>query len=180
MEQDKGIREKRSQKNPLQLEDLSHCQKWILQDKEILRFNPFGMPVPEYPGVCIIKSGVLVCRMNSSEALILQIENDAVKVPKGAMYTCITDSLGLLMVKGESLQEFMERVTHLDLFGQGCKLPCLIQGPLLEITCQIIILWRNHQEVVLIAFPRGYLRSITKALLEEGEDLGISPLLRES
>ncbi|RLB13770.1 MAG: sarcosine oxidase subunit gamma SoxG [Deltaproteobacteria bacterium] len=156
--------------------DLSHRPKWDLQDSDLSRFRPFGLCIPENPGQCIFEKGILINRMNRTQCAIWHLVGKNPGPLEERAYTEITDGLTLLALSGKGTLEVMERVTTLDLGAPSPTPPCLIQGPILRIPCQVVLLRRaGHEATVLFSFPRGYGQAMAEALLHSGKDLGLTP-----
>lgn len=156
--------------------DLSHRSKWDLQDSDLSRFRPFGMPVPEKPGQCVFEKGILINRMNRTQCAIWHVEGKRPKQTMETAYTEMTDGQVLLAVTGKDALGVMESVTTLDLGAPSLTPPCLIQGPVLHIPCQVVLFSRNGDEAtVLFSFSRGYGQAMAEALLHSGKDLGLTP-----
>ena len=156
--------------------DLSHCRKWDLQASHLSRFRPFGISVPDTPGQCVFNNGILINRMNRTQCYIWELVANKLRAPRSVSYTDITDGHALLVVTGSLALEVMQRVTNLDLGAPSLTPPCLIQGPILRIPCQVVLLRRaGHEATVLFSFPRGYGQAMAEALLHSGKDLGLTP-----
>jgi hypothetical protein len=70
----------------------------------------------------------------------------------------------------------MEKVSSLDLASTKGQPPFLLQGPVLEIPCQVVVLARNNEiPVILTAFSRGYGQSMAHTILESGNVFGLRP-----
>jgi hypothetical protein len=69
----------------------------------------------------------------------------------------------------------MEKLTSLDLAAPNQNAPYLVQGPVLHIPCQVVVLDKGACPVVLAALSRGYGQSMAHAILESGKDLGLRP-----
>ena len=156
--------------------DLSHCRKWDLQDSNLSRFRPFGISIPDKPGQCVFNNGILVNRMNRTQCYIWELAANKLRPPRSVSYTDITDGHALLAVTGPSALEIMERVTNLDLGAPSLSPPCLLQGPVFHIPCQVVLLSRSSTgATILFSFSRGYGQSVADALLHSGRDLGLTP-----
>ena len=156
--------------------DLSHRSKWDLQDSDLFGFQPFGLPVPEKPGLCVFKKGILVNRMNRTQCAIWHLAGERPKPPAESAYTETTDGLTLLAVTGKDALGVMERVSALDLAAPGLETPCLIQGPILHIPCQVVLFSRSDEEAtILFSFSRGYGQAMAEAMLHSGKGLGLTP-----
>jgi hypothetical protein len=156
--------------------DLSHRSKWDLQDADLSRFRPFGLAVPEKPGRCVYKKGMLVNRMNRTQCAIWHLAGKKPGSPKEAAYTETTDSVALLAVTGKDTLGVMEQITNLDLGASSLTTPCLIQGPILHIPCQVVLFSRSEGDAtILFSFSRGYGQTMAEALLDSGKNLGLMP-----
>ena len=156
--------------------DLSHKTKWDLQDADLARFQPWGLTIPESPGECALEGGLLINRMNRTQCAIWQLGQGEPDAPQEGAYTEMTDGLALLAVTGASGLAVMERVTSLDLASPRLKPPCLIQGPILHIPCQAVLLSKEADAAtVLFSFSRGYGQTVAEAMLHAGADLGLKP-----
>ncbi|NIR15166.1 MAG: sarcosine oxidase subunit gamma SoxG, partial [Desulfobacterales bacterium] len=50
--------------------DLSHIPKWEVQDADLAHIRPMDVGIPEHSGDCILENGILVNRMNPTQAII--------------------------------------------------------------------------------------------------------------
>lgn len=156
--------------------DLSHRRRWDLQDKNVGRFKPFGLEVPETPGQVTYENGLFINRMNGTQCSIWHLAGDWDNPPTEPAYTEITDGQALLAIVGAKAHDVLERVTNLDLTNPGLDLPALIQGPVMHIPCQVVVLsGENMPQGAIIGFSRGYGQAMAEALLETGADLGLLP-----
>jgi hypothetical protein len=156
--------------------DLSHRSKWDLQDSDLSWFRAFGLSVPEKPGRCAFSKGILINRMNRTQCTIWHLAGERPKPPAESAYTETTDGLTLLAVTGKDALGIMERVCTLDLAAPGLETPCLIQGPILHIPCQLVLFSRSDEEAtILFSCSRGYGQSMAEAMLHSGKGLGLTP-----
>ncbi len=156
--------------------DLSHRDKWDVQDGDITSFKPFGLTVPEKPGRCRYEKGLLINRMNRTQCAIWHLSGKRPETPEETAYTETTDGLTLLAVTGKDVLALMEHVTTLDLAAPGLETPCLIQGPIFHIPCQVVLFSRKEGETtILFSFSRGYGQAMAEAMLHAGRDLGLKP-----
>lgn len=156
--------------------DLSHRSRWDLQDADLSRFRPFGLMVPQNPGQCVYKKGIIINRMNRTQCALWHLAGKRPKPPEEPAYTETTDGRALLAVTGSAILGFMERVTNLDLGAPSLTPPCLVQGPILHIPCQVVLFSRDGDDAtVLFSFSRGYGQAMAEALLHSGKDLGLMP-----
>ncbi|WP_419938926.1 2Fe-2S iron-sulfur cluster-binding protein [Candidatus Palauibacter sp.] len=155
------------------LVDLSHRARWDVQHRNIGTLRPSGLDVPRRPGEVVVRDGLMINRMNGTQASIWHVGPGATPaMPDGPHYTDTTDSHGWLALLGGSVPEVLESVTGLDLFEPGRPRPFLTQGPILHVPCQIVT-WR--EDLVLIACSRGYGRTFVEALFESGRRAGLRP-----
>jgi hypothetical protein len=156
--------------------DLSHKTKFDLEDRNLAQFKPWSIEVPQNYGQCAFKDGVLINRMNRTQCYIWHLGDGEVETPGERAYTEITDGHCLLAVTGRDALAVMERASYLDLGNPELKPPCLIQGPVLHIPCQVVLFKRDTDSAtVLFSFSRGYGQAMVEALLHSGSDLGIKP-----
>jgi len=153
--------------------DLSHRARWDVQHRDIRTVQPFGIDVPRTPGDVAIRDGLMINRMNGTQASIWHVGPDAPPaMPDGPHYTDTTDSHCWLALLGDAVPEVLESVADLDLFEPARARPFLTQGPVLHVPCQVVT-WRD--DAVLLAFSRGYGQTFVEALLESGRRAGLRP-----
>jgi hypothetical protein len=125
------------------LVDLSHVPKWDVQDADLTHVRPMDVAIPGRPGDCILENGLLINRMNATQAAIWHL---------------------------------LEKVTALDLYSRAMRPPFLLQGPVLRIPSQIVLLGHKiAPSAVLIACPRGYAQSMSEAFLDACTEWGLRP-----
>ena len=155
------------------LVDLCHRARWDVQHRNIGTLRPFGLDVPRRPGEVAVRDGLMINRMNGTQASIWHVGPGAAPaMPDGPHYTDTTDSHCWLALLGDSVPEVLESVTSLDLFEPGCPRPLLTQGPILHVSCQVVT-WRN--DAALVSFSRGYAQTFVEALLDSGRRTGLLP-----
>ena len=155
------------------LSDLSHWPKRDLQDKDPSRIAMEGGVVPDSPGQVSIQNGCIISRLNRTQAVVWQFGKDPDKWPSHSAVTDITDAYALLGLFGPSTGGILEKVTALDLWPGDKSPPFLLQGPVLHIPMQVVVV--GDQPGVLMAFARGYGQSVVDALLEAGAEFGLKP-----
>ncbi|GBC61455.1 sarcosine oxidase subunit gamma SoxG [Desulfonema ishimotonii] len=156
--------------------DLSHRSRWDLQDKNISDMTPFGVAVPATPGECVLENGILVNRMNGTQAALLHLAGDQPESPEAAAFTETTEATVFLALTGKNVFSITEKLTGLDLADPAKKAPFLIQGPLSHVPCQITVLKRDGNDgVVLLTCSRGYGHNMVHAILGAGEEFGMRP-----
>ena len=156
--------------------DLSHRAKWDLQDGDIAVVEPWGITVPEKPGQCLLETGVLINRMNRTQASIWHLSGERLQPPDGSAYTDTTDTTLFLALAGKQVFSITEKLTSLDLLDPGKKAPFLLQGPLSYVPCQIVVLKKYKKSgTILLTCSRGYAHDMVHAILEAGEEFGLRP-----
>ena len=153
------------------LVDLSHRSRWDVQDRAVGEARPFEQAVPEAWGGVHEGAGLLVNRMNRTQASIWHIgPQPAPETPTAVEFTETTDSHCWVAVIGAETPRVMQAVTSLDLFPPGVEEPRLVQGPVLHVPAQIVTFPRD---CALIAVARGYGQTFADAFLHSTVDLGL-------
>ncbi|UCE51018.1 MAG: sarcosine oxidase subunit gamma SoxG [Desulfobacterales bacterium] len=154
------------------LVDLSHIAKWDVQHAHLSQIQPMGTAIPQTPRACIFKDSVFINRLNQTQASVWHICGLKAEMPEDSAYTDITDVFAMLALFGADNLSIMEKVTALDLQPHEKQSPFLIQGPVLHVPCQIVIV---EKDALLIAFSRGYAHSMSEAFLEAGSQCNLKP-----
>ena len=158
------------------LADLSHWPKWDIQDKSLSRIELSGIRIPDPPGSVFIGDTCIVNRMNATQARIWQYRKIAQPWPNLPALTDVTDAFALVALYGRETIRIMEKVTTLDLQQPGKDSPFLLQGPVLHVPMQVVVMKNDRALLgVLMAFARGYGQTVVDALLNAGEDFGLKP-----
>lgn len=157
------------------LMDLSHCSKWDVQDSDLDTIHPWDLTIPELPNQSCLVDGRLINRMNRTQASIWCLKGTPAASPQGTMYTQTTDGVTLLALAGPSVMAFLEKITPLDMGDPQRVAPYLVQGPVMHIPCQTVVLNKTSAPLVLIAFSRGYGQNMAEALLDTGRNIGLHP-----
>ena len=156
--------------------DLSHRTRWDLQVQEIDNFHPWGLKIPETPGRCAYENGVLINRMNRTQASLWHLAGERPDPPDDVAYTDVTDATVFLALFGKNLAALIEKLTSLDFFKPGIELPFLLQGPLSHVPCQSVMLERSADRCgILFTCSRGYARDMMHAVLDAGAEFGLKP-----
>lgn len=156
--------------------DLSHRPKWDIQDADLAGIQPLGVSIPATPGQCVFGRGLLVNRLNRTQASAWQFPGADADIPEESSCTDITEGLALLALVGKDVLSIMEATSALDLAEPSRPVPFYLQGPVLHVPCQLVVLQKNTTEqVILLACSRGYGRSMAEALLEAGSPWGLTP-----
>ena len=170
------VRQYEDEGNGPYLIDLSHRPKWDIQDSRLSGIQPLGVTIPEIPGRCLITKGLLVSRMNRTQATLWQLLGPTAGIPGERPYTDITDAVALLALVGKDVSAIMEKITPLDLAAPERTAPCYFQGPVLHVPCQIVLLQKNAEsQVILLGCSRGYGQAMAEALLDAGSQWGLRP-----
>ncbi len=157
------------------LTDLSLCRKWDMVSADLSNRWP-GMTIPDIPGQSIFQNGILLNRINKTSLAAWHLTGELPEMPGVFAHTDVTDAYMLLALVGKEAFLVAEKITRLDLFSPAKQPPFLIQGPVLQIPCQIAVLKRNGNEgIILIACARSYAMSLAEAMLDAGAEWGIRP-----
>ncbi len=155
------------------LVDLSHRPRWDYQDRRIDERRPFGLHVPATPGEVSVADGLMISRMNGTQALIWHVGPEPPpKTPTDVSYTDTTDSHCWLAVVGAAAPGVMEHGSNLDLFPPEREPAFLAQGLVLRVPCQVVTAARDG---VLITVSRGYAQTFTETLLHSAARTGLRP-----
>ena len=158
------------------LVDLSHCSRWDLQDGDIGKCKPLGISVPEEPGKCVIKNGVMINRMNNTQAAIWHLSGEEAEMPPERAYTDVTDATVFLALMGGETFAVTEKLTALDLTDPAGTAPFLIQGPFAQVPCQIVVMANDSEPPgIVLTCSRGYAHDMVAAILEAGKSFDLRP-----
>jgi hypothetical protein len=156
--------------------DLSHRPRWYLQERAIDGIQPWGASVPDTPGRCIFANGILINRMNRTQASLWHLKGDRPNTPEGQSFTDVTDATVFLALIGKNLPLLLEKVTALDFFNPLNNPPFLLQGPLSHVPCQCVMLEKSaDRSGILFTCSRGYARDMVEGILEAGAEFGLRP-----
>ena len=156
--------------------DLSHRARWDLQDSEISAQQPWGMTIPETPGQSFFNNGVLINRMNQTQASIWHLAGDHLDVPDDSAYTDVTDATVFLALLGKGVFSIAEKLTSLDFLDSARQSPFLLQGPFSHVPCQLVTLENTPERSgILFTCSRGYARDMIAAVLDAGAEFGLHP-----
>ena len=156
--------------------DLSHRSRWDVQDTDLSDITPWNIHVPEKPGSCVYDKGILINRMNRTQASIWHLSGMLQNPPEDDAFTETTDAVTCLAIAGKGLFLIAEKLCALDLLDPKMVPPYLIQGPFAHVPCQLVVMNRNDDGGTLIfTCSRGYANDMVHAILEAGNALGIRP-----
>lgn len=158
------------------LVDLSHRARWDLQDSDIVNTQPWEIQIPDSPGQCIFENGMLINRMNRTQASIWHLSGEKPDNPDGSAFTDVTDTTVFLALFGKDIFSITEKLTSLDFLDPAKQPPFLLQGPFSHVPCQMVTLGKTTDRSGLVfTCSRGYARDMTAAILEAGEEFGLHP-----
>ena len=156
--------------------DLSHRTRWDLQDADIAKAQPWGVDIPVAPGKSVFENGILINRMNRTQASIWHLTGARPDDPESPAFTEVTDATVFLALLGKEIFSITEKLTALDFLDPLKETPFLLQGPFSHVPCQIVALEKTPQRCgILMTCSRGYAGAIMAAILEAGEEFGLRP-----
>ena len=156
--------------------DLSHRARWDLQDAEIGGIQSLGIQIPDIPGQCVFENGILINRMNRTQASVWHLSGETPDFPDDPAFTDVTDSTVFLAVFGNDLFAILEKLTSLDFLDPSRQPPFLMQGPFSHVPCQIVTLEKTPgRSGILMTCSRGYARDMAAAILEAGAEFKLRP-----
>ena len=159
------------------LVDLSHIPRWDLQDKTLDGIQPLGIKIPAAPGECRFEDGILINRMNRTQAAIWHLPGGEPTLPPESGYTDVNDATLCLALFGPNALAVVEKLCALDLRDPLKMAPFLLQGPFSHVPCQMVILEKGQgfDGGLLFTCSRGYAQSMVHAVLEAGAEFGLKP-----
>jgi hypothetical protein len=156
--------------------DLTHFSKWDVQHQDLSQIKPSGAEIPETPGDCVIRGGMLIGRLNRIQAVVWSLSATRPQVPREEAVTDVTEASALLALVGEKLFPIAEKMTPLDLSDPSKRAPFLLQGPVLHLPVKTVVLGReDNHAAILMSCPRGYGQSFADAILDAGSEWGLRP-----
>jgi hypothetical protein len=159
-----------------QIIDLSHRNRWDVQDGDLNRLKPWGRKIPEVPGQSSCDRGLLINRMNRTQAACWHLAGDPLDKPEQTAFTEITDGQMMVALVGREVFAIIEKAVSLDFEASPFPPPRLFQAPVFHVPAQIVHLGaHNGRETILIACSRGYGYTMTGALLHAGAEWGLHP-----
>jgi hypothetical protein len=158
------------------LVDLSHRQRWDMQDGNLSQYQPFDHSIPESPNLCSFRNGVLVNRMNRTQAAIWHLAGQPAGAPEGEPFSETTDATLMLALFDKNAFAITEKLTSLDFSDSVKQPPFLSQGPFAHVPCQIVTLAnQGDQAGIVFTCSRGYGRDMVHAVLTAGQEFGLRP-----
>ncbi len=158
------------------LVDLSHVAKWDVQDRGLDDLRPGDLSIPSGFGECVLREGVLVQRLNATQARLWDLSGTGFSLADPGRATDVTDGFCLLaLLGGPAAVSVMERVSTLDISPGGRSFPYLLQGPVTNVASQVVVFGPAEPSAFLIAFARGYAQALVDFLLAAGAPLRLRP-----
>ncbi|MEW5724741.1 MAG: sarcosine oxidase subunit gamma SoxG [Thermodesulfobacteriota bacterium] len=159
------------------LVDLSHKTRWDLQDGHITRFRPRDIDIPPNPGGCAFKNGVLVNRLNRTQAAVWHLGPETPASPQDPAFTDVTEATAFLALFGPRVFYLTEKLTSLDFLAPDKRPPFLYQGPFSHVPGQVVTLEKDGGAGggLLWTCSRGYGQAMVRAVLDAGKEFGLRP-----
>ncbi len=163
------------------LVDLSHKPRLDLQNADVGAITPFGMTIPDSPGKCILQDGLLINRMNGTQASIYNLGynlagQEDVMMPDETGYTDVTESTICVAIIGKNIFSICEKLTALDFMSPEYVAPFLFQGPFSHVPCQIVTLSKAGDDSgIILTCSRGYGRDMIHSILDAGDEFNLKP-----
>lgn len=156
--------------------DLSHLPRWDVQDSALDGITPAGVTIPESPGICTLSDGVLINRMNRTQAAVWHLLNESTEMPAESPYTDVTESTIFLAITGREVFSIAEKLSALDFADPQKSPPFLFQGPFSHVPCQLVTLSRDGDNSgILFTCSRGYAHDMVHAVLAAGAEFNLRP-----
>ncbi len=158
------------------LVDLSHRCRWDIQDGELDGHRPWQVSIPQTPGRCMLENGLLINRMNRTQASIWHLAGDKPDAPADPAYTETTDGTVFLALFGKNVFGIAEKLSALDFLEPSRPAPFLLQGPWAHVPCQIVVMEKTAERSgILLTCSRGYARDMVHVILDAGRAFGLFP-----
>jgi hypothetical protein len=158
------------------LVDLSHRDKWDVQDGNLDEIRPWEVEIPKMPGASVFAKGMLVSRLNRTQTAVWFLSEKNFATPESPAFTDVTEASVLLALIGRDVFSIIEKLTAMDLADPKKTPPFLLQGPLSHVPCKVAVLDRaEDRAAVLLACSRGYAHDMVDAILKAGDEFGLRP-----
>jgi len=159
--------------------DLTHKTRWDYQNGRLSERVPGDFRVPSRPGRCLFADGVLVNRMNGTQASIYHLgpAAAALATPTDPGFTDVSEASVLLGIFGPNAFSVFEKLSNLDFAEPTRETPFLLQGPFCRVPCQVVVLVCTGDGAggFLLSCSRGYGESMAQAILRAGREFGLQP-----
>lgn len=158
------------------LVDLSHRQRFDLQDANLSAMTPLGINIPAEIGKSVLDNGILANRMNRTQVSLFNLGQDIVTMPGDPGYTEVTESTLCVALMGKEVFRICEKLTALDFMDPERVAPFLFQGPLSHVPCQIVTLSKEGDKSgIILTCSRGYGRDMIHSILDAGAEFKLAP-----
>jgi hypothetical protein len=157
--------------------DLAHKTRWDLQDGGLGELTPCDLDVPAAPGRSTMIGGMLLNRMNRTQASIWHLGASAPAMPDATGCTDTSEASVFVALFGPKVFLLAEKLTNLDFMDPAREAPFLLQGPFCHVPCQIVTLQKaaDGSGGFLLACSRGYGDSMVHAIFQAGAEFGLRP-----
>ena len=156
--------------------DLSHLERWDVQHEDLDGLKPCGLDIPTDPGAVCWSSDLLVNRMNRTQASLWHLSGRTRVEPEYPTCTDTTDATAFIALLGNKVFAIAEKVSALDFLSPEKQEPCLFQGPVQHVPCQVVVMDRSPDDgCLLMTFSRGYARDMVRGLLQAGREFDLTP-----
>jgi len=160
----------------LRMVDLSHRPRWDLQHADIDGLQPWGLRLPDVPGRCILEKGLLINRMNRTQASVWHLAGETPQPPQEPAGTDVTDATAAFALIGREVFLLLEKLASLDFLNPSKAVPFLLQGPISRVACQCVVLKRSQDDAgIVFTCPRGYGEDMVAAIVDAGAEFGLRP-----
>ncbi|MCK5696424.1 MAG: sarcosine oxidase subunit gamma SoxG [Desulfobacula sp.] len=159
------------------LVDLSHRPRFDLQNSNLAAISPFGMTLPEVPGVSLLENGILANRMNGTQVSLFNLDGgDNISMPDEYGFTDVTESTLCVALIGKDVFSICEKLTALDFMDTERVTSFLFQGPFSHVPCQIVTLNKEGDNCgIILTCSRGYGRDMIHSILHAGKEFKWMP-----
>ena len=156
--------------------DLSHLPRWDIQDSDLAATAPADLAIPETPGLCTLSNGILINRMNRTQAAIWHLLPKSSALPEASAFTDVTESTLFLAIFGKEVFSIAEKLSALDFSDPQKSAPFLLQGPFSHVPCQLVALCRDADNSgILFTCSRGYAHDMVHAVMAAGAEFDLRP-----
>ncbi len=170
------VMEYEGQGNGPYLIDLTHKQRFDLQNSNLAGHKPFQVTIPEIPGHSVLDKEILINRMNNTQASIYNFGEKSIAMPEDSGFTDVTEATLFVALIGKDIFSICEKLTSLDFMDPEKKAPFLFQGPFSHVPCQIVTISRDLENPGLVlTCSRGYGRDMIHAVFDAGKEFGLKP-----
>ncbi len=157
------------------LVDLCHKMRLDLQDKDVAAKKPFGLKLPATPGECVYGNGILANRMNRTQVSLWQLTGEKQEMPDESSYTDVTEATVFLALLGKDIFFILEKLSAMDFSNPAIEAPCLFQGPLAHVPCQVTVLGRDKEDAcVILTCSGGYAKDMVHSFMDAGQEYGLT------